>query len=155
MGAHTWLLETDAFASRAIYRPVGDNLDCELEGAYDFRVTRVARVEIVHGCRARVVDVPSAGLEVGRGETVGLVLDAPSVSKRHARFSWDGDDLLVEDLGSTNKVFRDGLMLGGRAALADGDELVLGEVVLRVGIVGQLSVITVEQLPDTENFMSP
>jgi adenylate cyclase len=118
-------------------------------------VARVARVEIVHGCPARVVEVPASGLEVGRGEGVGLVLDAPSVSKRHARFVWDGDDLLVEDLGSTNKVHRDGVMLDQRTSLADGDELVLGEVVLRVGLLGHTTLISVSQLPDTANAMMP
>jgi adenylate cyclase len=118
-------------------------------------VARIARVEIVHGCPARVVDVPPAGLEIGRGDGIGLQLDAPSVSKRHARFLWEGDDLLVEDLGSTNKVHRDGLMLDRRTVLADGDELVLGEVVLRVSILGSSTLITVEQLPDTAHALMP
>jgi adenylate cyclase len=118
-------------------------------------VARVARVEIVHGCPPRVVEVPSSGLEMGRGDSVGLLLDAPSVSKRHARFFWEGDDLLVEDLGSTNKVHRDGLMLDQKTSLGDGDELVLGEVVLRVSIIGQSTLVPVAQLPDTANAMSP
>jgi adenylate cyclase len=95
------------------------------------------------------------GLEIGRAETADLPLDAVSVSKRHARIVWDGDDLVVEDLGSTNGVRRDGLPLAPRAVLADGDELVMGEVVLRIGILGQSTLVEIAALSDTSGVMEP
>lgn len=45
---------------------------------------------------------------VGRSSDCDLVLGDPSVSGRHARLSWRGDKILVEDLGSANGTWVDG-----------------------------------------------
>ena len=125
---------------------------------YDPAVSATARIEVIEGAPPRTVEVPRAGLEVGRGEAAGLVLDAPSLSKRHARFFWEGDDLLVEDLGSTNKIHRDGQAIVAPTSCADGDELVLGEVVIRVELAGAETGtygLPTAELCATDQFMSP
>jgi adenylate cyclase len=123
--------------------------------SYPRRVGVVAVVEVVQGAHPMLLGVPRDGLEVGRGDGVGLSIEAPSVSKRHARFTWQGDTLLVEDLGSTNRVRRDGELLEGATQLADGDELLLGEVLLRVTITGEVQGRGVEEMTDTQRSLSP
>ena len=76
-----------------------------------------------------------AGVVVGRDPSASshVVVD-PSVSRRHARLSVEDGELCVEDLGSTNGTYLNGRRLepGRHARVADGDELELGSVRLRV-----------------------
>ena len=112
-----------------------------------------ARVEVIAGAPSQVKEIPRVGLEVGRADTAGLCLDTPSVSKRHARFFWEGDDLLVSDLGSTNKIHRDGQMIDLPTMVQDGDELVLGEVLLRIQIEDTGYGYPLAELPETDKVM--
>lgn len=68
---------------------------------------------------------------VGRDASSDVVIDDSSLSRRHARFTLTGSEVLVEDLGSTN-----GTRTGGeqveRAVLAPGQEAHLGTVAAAV-----------------------
>lgn len=70
------------------------------------------------------VDVPLY-IVVGRSEDCDVVLGDPSVSGRHARLSWRGDRILLEDLGSANGTFVDGKKIR-RLELRPGAEVMLG-----------------------------
>jgi pSer/pThr/pTyr-binding forkhead associated (FHA) protein len=81
-------------------------------------------------------------MAVAEGETIlGRALDAtirfdvPGVSRRHARISVDGPNVVVEDLGSQNGTYVRGEKISGRAPLADGDELRLGPVSVLIRLV--------------------
>jgi pSer/pThr/pTyr-binding forkhead associated (FHA) protein len=63
---------------------------------------------------------------VGRGSESDVKLDDPNVSRRHARFSCDGGEWRVEDLGSTNGTLLRGAPVAGAAALRSGDRVTLG-----------------------------
>jgi S-DNA-T family DNA segregation ATPase FtsK/SpoIIIE len=82
-------------------------------------------------------EVPLSGaLVVGTGDTAGLRLTDPSVSRQHARLAASGGRVVVEDLGSKN-----GTTIGDRCvrdatALVDGDRLQIGSVVLDVRLTG-------------------
>jgi len=69
---------------------------------------------------------------LGRDEGVDVRLDAPSVSRRHARITIAaGEPPTVEDLGSKNGTWLGGRRLeGGRTPLTDGDALRFGKVEL-------------------------
>ena len=70
-------------------------------------------------------------LGVGRLPDSDLVVDDPSVSKRHAALRWDAnrDQALVRDLGSTNGTFVNDDPVGAREApLFDGTVLSFGDV---------------------------
>ncbi len=70
-------------------------------------------------------------LVVGRLPDSDLVVDDPSVSKRHAALRWDAarDGARVRDLGSTNGTFVNDDPVGGREApLFDGTVLSFGDV---------------------------
>ena len=62
----------------------------------------------------------------------------PGVSRRHVRILRQPDGYYVEDLGSINGTFlnRRRLSPGAPAELKDGDELRLGNIVLRVVLGG-------------------
>lgn len=78
------------------------------------------------------VDVPlGRSLRIGRGSGCDLVLADDSVSRRHAEIALRGGICAVRDLGSCNGTYVNGRPIT-RARLRRGDELQLGETVLRL-----------------------
>jgi hypothetical protein len=64
---------------------------------------------------------------VGRAATNDLVLDADTVSGRHASLWSDGGRVFVEDLRSRNGTFVNGVRVEGVARARDGDVVVFGD----------------------------
>jgi len=60
---------------------------------------------------------------VGRGPEADVWLDAPGVSRRHARIVVDQDQVRLEDLGSKNGTTVGGTRVHGSVALDDGDQI--------------------------------
>lgn len=75
------------------------------------------------------VDAADVHLEIGRGDT-DLVLDSPSVSRRHARLSGSIGALTLTDLGSSNGTSINGVpCLEGEIMFVEpGDFVILGDV---------------------------
>ena len=67
---------------------------------------------------------------LGRDEE-GVVIDSPTVSRRHARISILGTEATIDDLGSKNGTFVGGALISAPVGLKDGDEIRTGSVVLR------------------------
>lgn len=65
---------------------------------------------------------------LGRSGHDVVVFDAPTVSRHHAVVRVTGDRAIVEDLGSKNGTWVDGLRVQTQQALRDGAELRLGAV---------------------------
>jgi DNA-binding winged helix-turn-helix (wHTH) protein len=65
---------------------------------------------------------------VGRGEECSLVVDAETVSRRHARIAVSQGIAVIEDLKSTNGTFVNKVPVCNAIALKDGDEVSLGSV---------------------------
>ena len=72
---------------------------------------------------------------VGRSPGADIVIGAGYVSGRHARFSLMGQNLFVEDLGSTNGTAVNGELINTPAALQDRDVVNVGDVAIRVRYV--------------------
>lgn len=72
-------------------------------------------------------------------------IDDASVSRRHARLTWNASGLHLEDLGSKNGTYVRGERVTGPVALKDGDEVRLGLVtfVLRAPRAGAATTKTV------------
>ncbi len=70
-------------------------------------------------------------LIVGRHHSCDVVLDEPSVSRRHARLVFRDGSWVVQDLESTNGTIVNGVGVG-RCALLPGDRLLLGDAFLRI-----------------------
>ena len=79
------------------------------------------------GHRAVLSEQP---LELGRGSSCGLQLDADSVSRLHARVEWDGHAHRLVDLKSTNGSFVNEQRVSERR-LSDGDRVQIGKVLLK------------------------
>jgi DNA-binding CsgD family transcriptional regulator len=71
-------------------------------------------------------------ITLGRGPESGLQVDDPQVSRRHAILHVAQDELSVEDLGSTNGIFVNGVRVEGTRLLGHGDVLSLGKAELRI-----------------------
>ncbi len=69
---------------------------------------------------------------VGRSPNADIVIAAGYVSARHARFSLMGQNLFVEDLGSTNGTAVNGQPISEPVALNNNDIVNVGDVSIRV-----------------------
>jgi pSer/pThr/pTyr-binding forkhead associated (FHA) protein len=70
-------------------------------------------------------------LLVGRAAENQLVLDDPSLSRKHARLRGTGRRMEVEDLGSSNGTFVNGRKVGSATA-GPGDSIRFGELAFRI-----------------------
>jgi hypothetical protein len=69
---------------------------------------------------------------LGRDVNNGIVVDDPFASAEHAALTFRGRAWYVEDLGSTNGTYVNGVPVDGIAEIGFGDELQIGEVRLRL-----------------------
>ena len=69
---------------------------------------------------------------VGRSPGADIVIGAGYVSGRHARFSLMGQNLFIEDLGSTNGTAVNGHPIAEPTALKNNDIVNVGDVAIRV-----------------------
>jgi pSer/pThr/pTyr-binding forkhead associated (FHA) protein len=78
------------------------------------------------------VELDSSPLTVGRGETNDVPVTADEyASARHARFEPRRDGVWIEDIGSTNGTFVNGIRLTRERRLVPGDVVRIGETDLR------------------------
>lgn len=87
-------------------------------------MTEVAMLLEVEGPRAgRRILLDGPELTIGRSEDCDLSIPERQVSRRHARIRQEGDQYVVEDLGSKNGTFLNGQELASPHTLEDGDEI--------------------------------
>ena len=72
---------------------------------------------------------------IGRGRRADIVLAEPTISREHAVFRWSSEGWYVEDLGSTNGSFANGVRIQSYK-LKQGDEIVMGKLVVEVTLPG-------------------
>ena len=98
------------------------------------RNTAIWCVDVEKGSRAmRGLHVDVLGpVVVGRSPSSDIVIDEPYVSATHARFTIQGPALVLEDLGSTNGTMVNGHVIDQPVTLRDGDEVQVGDTVMRV-----------------------
>ena len=75
--------------------------------------------------------VPNKEIVVGRSSDLDMVLVEDLVSRKHARISYENDQIVIEDLGSTNGTFVNGEKIK-RARLKEGDRVLIGTSILKV-----------------------
>ena len=95
---------------------------------------------------ARLVSVQAAGgkrqefvlrasqVRLGRGSTNQIVIDNPSVSREHARFTWARGQWTVHDLQSGNGVFVNQQRIARARALQHGDEVIFGQTLWQFAV---------------------
>lgn len=67
---------------------------------------------------------------LGRAPDAAIWIDAPGVSRHHARIRLEAEGAALEDLGSKNGTYVGGRRITAPAPLADGDQIRLGSVVV-------------------------
>ena len=72
---------------------------------------------------------PGTSVVLGRGEGSDLVIpDATSLSRRHATLTYRKESVVLEDLGSTNGTFVNGVLIEEPTLLKSGDRFQVGSV---------------------------
>lgn len=84
----------------------------------------------------QLVPLKQGTLVLGRSSSCDLRLQHPSISRRHAQLTRQGDRLVLRDLGSQNGTFLNRGRLYGEAELSHGDQISLGNAVLRLRAPG-------------------
>jgi DNA-binding winged helix-turn-helix (wHTH) protein len=77
-------------------------------------------------CDGRVYELVNGENLVGRSIECGVRLESTDVSRRHARIIVRDDTAAIEDLGSTNGTFVNGVRAAGPVALSDGATVAFG-----------------------------
>jgi hypothetical protein len=75
----------------------------------------------------QVYDFKQPSIIVGRDEGADVLIDNPSVSRRHAEIRLGDDGWVVEDLGSSNGTFVKGAKIDGPQSIGLGDEIGFGK----------------------------
>ncbi|MFZ6185386.1 FHA domain-containing protein [Nannocystis pusilla] len=75
---------------------------------------------------AHELELPLGDFVIGRSTECQLSLDDPLVSRRHAVLSVGSDGVTIEDLGSRNGVYINGLKIARETSLKDGDKITIG-----------------------------
>ena len=93
-----------------------------------------ASLVIYHRDQVKVVPLANEGsLVVGRTWPSDVVVEDPSLSRQHARFSRISEGVKVEDLRSTNGTHRNGERVE-EARLGPGEAVTLGSVTVSVNL---------------------
>ena len=78
-------------------------------------------------------------LTIGRSEANDITLDGLQISGRHARILRSGSDIVIDDLGSTNGVFVNGVRIS-RQSITPSDKVQIGSFELRIDSAGNIGV---------------
>ena len=74
---------------------------------------------------------PNSEIVVGRSSDLDMVLVEDMVSRRHSKITVSGDDVTIQDLGSTNGTFVNGERVE-RMTLTDGDRVLIGTSIIKL-----------------------
>ena len=75
----------------------------------------------------RRIRVPEGGVGLGRSPENLVVIEDDGVSRYHARLLFDNGSLWLQDAGSRNGVFVNGVRLTGHKALKVGDAITIAK----------------------------
>jgi len=81
----------------------------------------------------QTVQIPEAGLLIGRSSSCNLCLSDEFASAEHCKISVEGDAFFIEDLGSTNGTFIDGEQIDRKNPLSAGQNIQIGVTVMAFG----------------------
>lgn len=97
------------------------------------RVPEITVITDIEG-ESRPYNFSVTELVIGRDQTCDLNLDVNTVSAEHARLSYHHRNWWVEDLRSRNGTLLNLELVTTPAILVSGDELQLGQVLLKISI---------------------
>jgi len=92
----------------------------------------------------------SKELVVGRSSELDMVLVEDMVSRRHAKITVTGDQIFIQDLGSTNGTFVNGEKIK-RARLQEGDRILIGTSIIKLVAADASSSPSASRSPNLED----
>jgi diguanylate cyclase (GGDEF)-like protein len=92
--------------------------------------TEACLVVIYGADLGRRIQLGTGAVEAGRSAKCDIPIDQESVSRRHARITWNGTCYRVKDLGSTNGTYVNDAAITERD-LSDGDQIKIGRTILK------------------------
>lgn len=78
---------------------------------------------------------------VGRSSELDMVLVEDMVSRKHAKITTSGDQIIIQDLGSTNGTFVNGEKIK-KVRLKEGDRILIGTSIIKLVPVDAAQVVT-------------
>lgn len=75
----------------------------------------------------RRIPVPEGGIAIGRSPDNTVVIHDEGVSRYHGRLLFENGSLWLQDAGSRNGVFVNGVRITGHKALSVGDSITIAE----------------------------
>ena len=95
----------------------------------------MSRLTITQGPGAgQTIEPSDTGVVIGRQPGLEVTLDSGAISRRHARLTWEGERVYVEDLKSSNGTFINENRITARTLLRPGDTLRIGSSILRLTV---------------------
>ena len=128
--------------SNRIQRSILETSDEVYLGSYKISAAQLLDLETkveIGEASFQTVSFSSETMEVGRDPKCEIPLDLPMVSWRHARLTRTPAGILVEDLGSRNGTYLDGIRVTGRVLAKAGQEIGLGSVRFQLLENGELA----------------
>lgn len=111
-------------------------VDAKLRGRHHLNLTStnaMATLQIIPlGASPREEPLGKAPVRIGRGPENDIAIADPSVSRHHATLEVTPDGYVIRDLGSRNGVLVNGKRIEGSATIGIRDEILLGDVTLRL-----------------------
>jgi hypothetical protein len=89
------------------------------------RVQEGSHEAVIAMADGRRIPVGTTAIVIGRLPECAIVLNDSNVSRRHAEIIRQGEDIILNDLGSTNGTKVNGMAIRS-AVLQDGDEIYIG-----------------------------
>lgn len=122
-----------------VINPATDTLKIDLELA---KATDPVLIVIRGALPGKKFSLKGTSFLLGRDKSVEIQIEDPNVSRQHARLTRDGDNFLLEDLGSRNGTFLNDEQLGSdKKPLAKEDMIKVGSTVLKYLPAGQLETL--------------
>ena len=75
----------------------------------------------------QVYDLDKETILIGREDDADIVIDNPSVSRKHAQIKKEASGWVVQDLGSSNGTFLHGEKITAPQPVKEGDEIGFGK----------------------------
>jgi DNA-binding winged helix-turn-helix (wHTH) protein len=117
----------DSHIIRTAYK-TGYAFSAEVLTAPDPAAKAAATIQLLW--KERLIPLAEGEHIAGRGDDCSLVIDADTVSRRHARFVVNGSAVTIEDLESTNGTHVNGTRITAPTALSNGNRVELGSEML-------------------------
>jgi diguanylate cyclase (GGDEF)-like protein len=111
------------------------------------RLSKQGSLVVIAGTPADVGNhlVVDGAVVIGR-EAGDLPLRDGRISRQHASVTLEGGDYLVRDLGSTNGTRVNGQPVEGRRALDEGDQILVGQTVIKFTLVDRTEALYLKQM---------